>query len=342
MKRELLSILSIAVSLVCAAQQYPPEWAQYTSGGYIFDMQHDQNIQDRSETEFRDYLLHAARTNIAKQIRLQVRDFAKLNKKSIDGSSAVVYTSETQFSTDVELKLVETKTCYDPETKQGYAIAYIDKHAACRYYRNAVAAILNKADNCLTLARNFIGSGFKHRAKVELETLLTDFGTAEEAFFWLGILGPCDETGVLQTRCDKKEGLVKQLLTELQYGTSIYLVCSADILGTRYPTLQHELKGRLSAEGCSFTEDPSQADWVIRVEVSTREYNRLTMNAQPLYFAYADANISIDKVISSQRIYEDGLSVKGGHTMNYKEAARSACKELAGQLGSLILQNIQR
>lgn len=343
MRKGLLSTLLIVISFVCIAQQYPPEWLRYTSGGYLFDIQSERNLRNRSETAFNNYLLNIARTNIAKQVRLQVHDFAELNKKSIDGSSTVVYTSNTYFSTDVELKLVETKTYYDPETKQGYAIAYIDKYAACQYYRNAVASLLNKADNSLALARDFIGAGFKHRAKVELEALLNDFETTEEAFFWLGIFGVSfDESEKLHAQYNEKEGLIKQRLADLQYGTSICLICSTDIFGTRYPTLQNELKGKLAAEGCNFTDDPLQADWVIRVEVSTREYNRLTINSQSLYFAYADANISIDKVISSQRIYEDGLSAKGGHTMNYKEAARTACEELVRQLGTLILQNIQR
>lgn len=343
MRKGLLSLLSIVISFVSVAQQYPPEWGLYTSGGYIFDIQSDYNSRNQSETEFKNYLLNIARTNLAKQIRVQVQDFAELNKKSIDGNSTVVYTSKTHFSTDVELKLVETKTYYYPETKQGYAIAYIDKNAACQYYRNAVATILNKADNSLALARGFIGSGFKHRAKVELETLLTDFRTTEEAFFWLGMLGVSyDESEKLQAQYNEKKGLIKQRLADLQYGTSICLVCSTDIFGTSYPTLQNELKGKLAAEGCNFTDDPSRADWVIRVEVSTREYNYLKMNSQSLYFAYADANISIDKVVSSQRICEDGLSAKGGHTMDYKEAARTACKELVEKLGALILQSIQR
>lgn len=343
MKKGLLLSILVSISFGSIAQQYPPEWGQYTSGGYLFDIQSDHNGQNQSETEFKNYLLNIARTNLAQQIRVQVQDFAELNKKSIDGNSTVAYTSETHFSTDVELKLVETRTYYDWETKQGYAIAYINKHAACQYYRNAVVTLLNKADNSLALARDFVGAGFKHRAKVELEALLTDFGTNKEAFFWLGLFAVSyDESEKLQVQYNEKEGLIKQQLADLQYGTSICLICSTDIFGSRYPTLQNELKGKLAAEGCNFTDDPSQADWVIRVVVSTREYNHLTMNSQSLYFAYADANISIDKVISSQRIYEDCLSAKGGNMMNYKEAARTACKELVRQLGTLILQSIQR
>lgn len=152
MRKRLLTIVLIGVSFGSIAQDYPPEWIHYASGDYLFDIQSDHNSRNQSEMEFRNYLLNIARTNIAKQIRMRVRDFAELNKESIDGNTAIAYTSETQFSTDVDLKFVETKTCYDSDAKHGYAIAYIDKHAACRYYQNEIGSFLCKADNSLTIA----------------------------------------------------------------------------------------------------------------------------------------------------------------------------------------------
>lgn len=342
-KRFLTFLFIIGISFGVIAQQYPLEWSQYTSSGYLFDIQSDRNNQSLTETAFKNNLLNVARANIAKQIYMRVEDFAELEKKSINGDTEIVYSSSTRFSTDLELKLVETKTSYNSETKEGWAIAYIDKNAACQYYQNVIGIFLKELDNTLTIARNYIGAGFKSRAKTELDTILSDFKTTDEAFFFLGIFGfPQTESERLLALRNRKEQEVKQLLADLQYGTSIYLVCTADLFGVRYPTLQNELKGKLSAGGCNFTEDPTQADWVIRIDVSTREYNCLTVNASPLYFAYADANISIDKVVTSQRIYENGISVKGGHTIGYREAGEIACKNLNKELGDLILQNIQQ
>ena len=59
------------------------------------------------------------------------------------------------------------------------------------------------------------------------------------------------------------------------------------------------------------------------------------------YFAYADARITIDKGATSQRIYENEISVKGGHTQNYTQAAKTAYKDLSRQLSEIIEGNIR-
>lgn len=343
MKKGLLLLVLVGISLGVFAQQYPSEWMKYTAGGYLSDIQSDRNDRNQSGTEFISHLLNAARLNLAKQVQMRIRDFAELKKNSINGQTVVSYSSETQFSTDVDFKLIETKSHYDPEKKEGYAIAYVDKHAACQYYQNEIALFLGKADNSLTIARNYIGSGFKNRAKTELEAILSGFKTTDEAFFLLGIFGLSQrESEELLMQRNEREQIVKQILADLQCSTSIYLDCVADIFGIKYAALEHELKGKLSAEGCNFIVDPTQADWIIRVNVNAREYNHLTMNSRLLYFAYVDADISIDKVITSQRVCEDRTSLKGGHTHNYTEAARAACRDLSNQLNKIILKNIQR
>lgn len=343
MKKLLLLLLSAGISAGSSARAFPPQWERYTSGGYLFDMQSDRNDRGLSEARFTEELANTARTNLARQVRMRIRDSAALSKRSADGLTTVAYTSESRFSTDVELRLVETRTSYDPATKQGWAIACIDRQEACRYYRSEVGAFLNRADNTLAAARDLAGAGFKARAKSELEALLPGFEAADEAFFWLGILGlPQDECERLRNRRNEREQAVKRMAAELQHATSVFLVCTADIFGARYPTLQNELKGKLTAGGCSLADDPSQADWVVRVEVSAREYNRLTAGGRPLFFAYADAHVSIDKTITAQRICEDALSAKGGHTTGYGEAARTACRELSERLGELVLGTIRQ
>ena len=91
MKRLLLSILVI-LSLECIAQQtLPQEWVQYTSDEYIFDIQCDLNEQNLPEAELKKYLLDIVRANIAKQIQVQIQDYAKLNKESKNGQATIIY-----------------------------------------------------------------------------------------------------------------------------------------------------------------------------------------------------------------------------------------------------------
>ena len=343
MKHVWFTFCLLWISWGAQAQQYPPEWVKYTHGGYVYDIQSDNNDRNLSETDFKDYLLSIARTNIAKQIQVQVQDIAKLSKASVDGRTSITYSSNTTFSTDVNLKLVETKTVYDPISKTGHAIAYIDRDAARNYYKNELTLVHNKVGNSITLAENFISSGFKSKAQAELESSQKQFILIDEPLVWLNVFGaPQSELVEWQGRFNATEQTIKQMLADLKHGTVICLSCTADVFGKPYLTLQNELKGILAADGCSFTANPRNADWIITVKCKTREYSNVSIGQSNSYFAYVDAQIVIDKVITSQRIYEDAISVKGGHTFGYAEAAKAGYKEIKQQIGKIIKTSIEQ
>lgn len=342
MKGRLFLLFLIGWALNLSAQSYPPEWVKYTFGDYLYDIQSDNNNRGLSETAFKNYLLDVARTNLAKKVQMRVKEEANMNKSAEDGRSHISYSSSTRFSTDVNLKLVDSKTSYNADTKEGFAIVFIEKAAACTYYRNEIGRILGKVDNALATANNYVASGFKERARAEVKAILPEFAKTEEPFFWLSFFGVSQmELSELTGRCNTREQAVKQMLADLKHGTLICLSCTADLFGRPYPTLQNELKGKLSASGCSFTDDPAEADWVIRVEVSAREQNIAVLGGMTSYFAYADAQVIIDKTATSQRIYEDEISMKGGHTRSYVEAARAAYKDLSKQLGEILKESIK-
>ncbi len=325
------------------AQQYPPEWLKYTSGGYIYDIQSDYNNRDLTETKFKNYLLDIARTNLAKQIQVQVQDVAKLDKLSNNGRTSITYSSNTSFSTDVNLKLVETKTSYDPTTKQGFAIAYLNRDAAQNYYQNELMLVYNKIDNSVVLSNNFIESGFKTKAKSELESSLKHFVLIDEPLFWMNIFGVSQSVLTDWTeRFNAKERAIKQMLAEFKHSTTIYLSCSADIFGKPYPSLQNELKGILAVDGCNFTNDPANAEWSVIVICNSREHSQTSFGKTTSYFTYVNAQIVIDKVITSQRIYENEIYAKGGHTTGYSQAALDAYKNLKNEIGEIISKNIKQ
>ncbi len=341
MKRVWFLICLLWISFGTKAQQYPPEWVKYTYGGYIYDIQSDINNRNLSETDFKNYLLNIARTNLAKQIEVRVQDAAELSKLSVNGRTAIAYSSNTVFSTDVNLKLVETRTSYNPVSKTGYAIAYIDRNAARDYYKKDLTLIYNRINNSIVLAENFIASGFKSKARSELDSSVKQFGHVDEPLFWMNIFGSSQsDLSEWLDRFNNAEQTVKRMLADLQHGTVICLSCNAEILGKPYPALQNELKGILAADGCSFTDSPTEADWVITVTCKAKEYSNVKVGSSNTYFSYVNAQIVIDKVITSQRIYEDEISVKGGHTFGYEEAAKAGYKEIKQQIGKIIKEKI--
>lgn len=342
--KQIGAIFFLLMAFLCvAAQECPPEWGKYTYGGYLYDIQSDNNNRDLSEIDFRNYLLNIARTNLAKQIQIRVQDVAQLNKVSTNGSTAINYTSNTKFLTDVNMKLVETKTFYNPTLRKGYAIAYIDRDVALKYYRNELMLIYNNVNNSVVLADNFVSAGFKSRAQTELASSLKYFKSLHESLFWMNIFGASQsELSGWQQRFNAIEQDMHRKLADLKHGIVIYLSCNADIFGESYPTLQEELKGILSVEGCSFTSIPENADWLITIRCKARESSGVKFGSSNAYFSYVDAHVIIDKVITSQRIYEDNVSVKGGHTLGYYDAAKDGYKSIKQRLGAIITGVIQQ
>ena len=100
------------------------------------------------------------------------------------------------------------------------------------------------------------------------------------------------------------------------------------------------MKGELSKIGCNFTDAPEDADYVIRIEATAREYNKASIAGSEAYFTYVDADIDIDKNATGQRIFEDEISVKGSHTLGFNEASREGYKNISQKISQILKENL--
>lgn len=106
--------------------------------------------------------------------------------------------------------------------------------------------------------------------------------------------------------------------------------------------LSKELKAALSnTMECNFVDDKSAADWAIIVSANSREYNKVDYGSTSSYFSYVDAEITLEKVMTAQRVYEDMITEKGAHTCDFKEAARDAYKKITPKIINLVTENIK-
>lgn len=338
----LLAVLFTIAICVASGQNYPSEWKQYTTTGYISDIQHDKNLYNRTETDFKNYLTDIARTNIAKQVQIRISDYASLNKVSLNGRTSTSYSSSTQFSTDVNIKLVEIKSYYNSFTKEGYAIAYINKAKASSTYVKEARIIFNRISNAIAVADTYISTGFKTKARTELENARHEFAKLEEPFFWLAIFDYSEyELGELLSERTMLEQSLTSKVAELQHGINIYVQCSADMFGVPYSQLSGDVKETLSSLGCNFCNDSYSADWVVVIRSAAEEYNHVNIGGNSAYFSYVHANVSITKTATGQNIYEGEISEKGSHTHNYNQAARDGYKRISKQISEILLKHIK-
>jgi len=338
MKKLLTLALFIFVSAALHAQSYPLEWKSYTSDKYFHDVESGVNDENLPETRFMNNLLDIARANLAKQIQVKVQEVSQMQKNVVNGNADIRYSSQRSFSTDVDMRFSQSKNHVDMASRKVFVIVYINKEDACRYYENDINMLIGQISNSITIADNYINTGFKSKAQAELNNALTLFGKSDEMFFWMNVYGMPDyRLQQYQDQLNQKEQQIKAKLGELEYGTTYCVVCTADNFGKSYPKLKNEVKGDLSASGCNFTDDPATADYVIYIEASAREYN--TLNGA--YFTYVDAVVAIDKKATGQRIFEDEISVKGSHTFNYEEAGRDGYKKIRKDISNMLKENIK-
>lgn len=342
MKKLIAIAFLLFVGIISNAQDYPYEWRQYTSDGYFHDIESDTNDGGIPETQFKNNLFDIARSNLAKQIQLKVTEVSQMSKDVVNGNANIYYSSQRDFSTNVEMRFVESQSYLDVLTGKQYVIVFINKKEACDYYEREIKMLMGRIDNQIAIADNYISSGFKAKAKTELQNALKMFVESDDMFFWLNIFGLSDyQIQQYSTQIQEKERTVKSELADLEYGTSYCIICTADSFGKVYPKLKNEIKGDLSASGCNFVDDPDLADYVIHIDASAREYNKMTNAGGMAYFTFIDAAVSIDKVTTSQRIYEDEISVKGSHTLSYDEAARDGYKKIRKEISKMLKENIE-
>lgn len=342
MNRIITLAFLLLVGLFAKAQSYPLEWSNYTGQGYFFAIESGNNNEQKDEAKFRNDLLDLARANLSKQIQVKVEEVSQMDKTAIDGTSHIQYASSRRFTTDLNLRLAKTECHTDIVTGKVFAIAYINKREASQYYENELQMLLSKVDNASQIAENYVQQGFKLKAKNELQQALAELESTEEILFWFNVFGMSEQQFQQKIgQVHQAEQSLKTKIAELEHSTTYCIICTADNFGQPYPKLENEVKGKLSTLGCNFTEDPTNADYVIRIVASAREYNKANIAGSEAYFTYVDAEISIENNITGQRIFEDEISIKGSHTLGFEEAARDGYRNVSKEIGRVLKENLE-
>ena len=127
-------------------EQMPSEWKIYTREDCFYSVSHEINRKNLSESEFREYLLNEARAEVAQQIKIIVHDVSSLETNAVNGKGEVVYRASSNFSTDVTLRYLKTRSVYDAKKKEGYAFAWISRSDLQDIYKSRAAKVAAMLD----------------------------------------------------------------------------------------------------------------------------------------------------------------------------------------------------
>lgn len=355
MKKTLIILLS-ALSLSIMAQQ--PNWydanqraVSYPKGSYFSGIAYGEVRPNESAGAAMERLKVAARTEAVSTISVQVKNETELHThdesfQSIDAWSETIretYDSKTKTIVNLEIPGLQVEAWKNPSSNEVVAFAYIKKSTLARQMDKQVTAGLTRIETILENTEQLIAQGQKLEARENIKKAFPHFQEVEQAQRILIVADPMSDAESLQLAETKNlQNRLIRIIAELKNGINIYLSCTADMFGTNYFALKSEIQGELSKLGCTFVKDAKQSDWAIYVTAPARQYNKFTTGNESLYSCYVDANVVIEKTATGQRIYEDVISERGGHTHNYEQAAREAYKKISPKISKIIKEQIQQ
>lgn len=323
----------------------------YPSGIYFSGFVEGSRRSGESSAIALKRLSDAARAEAASTIRVHVKN-STTNKglsQTIESMSGTFYRaveefeSKTTTSVDMEIPGLQVETWTNPSNGSIAAFAWVKKTTLIKQLEKTITVGLTKIETSLAQIDQLIATRQKIQARELAANTLPKFKEVDEAQKLLAAVDEnADEESLQLQETRALQNRLTGIIAELKHGINIYLSCSADMFGTNYSTLKSEIQGELSKIGCTFVTNASQADWAVYVTAPARQYNASTYGNTTTYFAYVDANIAIEKMATGQRIYENQISVKGGHTINYEQAARQAYRDISPKIGAIIKQQIQQ
>ena len=202
---------------------------------------------------------------------------------------------------------------------------------------------LGKIEGEMPQINMLIKQGEKVQARTMVEQALQQIAKIEADQKTLAQL---DETIDDETLMTAELTEAKRYLTEkankLSNAIGVYVTCDAKLFDADNTAFIKELQGQLSQLGVAFVDTKEQADWAIEITAKAREYNKVELGGATNYFVYVDAQLTMDKIANGKRVLEDAMSQKGGHPLNYEQAALEAYQQLLPRLATAIKSQIEK
>lgn len=354
--KKLIIILLSAFSLTAVAQQ--PNWysdgdreTNYPRWQYFIGFAEGKKQSGESLEAAMSRLKNAAKVEAVSTIRVHVQN-TTVNQalsqtlRTMEGTfrqSSREFSSATTTNVDMEIPGLQVEAWRNPQTGDLAAFAYVKKATLIRQLEKKITVSLTKIETSLDQIDQLIATGQKLQARELAQKTLPQFYEVDETQKILAAVDEnADEESLQLQETRTLQHRLTGIIANLKNGINIYLICNAYMFGQTYNALKGEIQSALSPMGCTFVRNTQDADWIITVTATAREYNKSDFGGVSSYFAYVDAKISIEKGATGQRVYEDAISEKGGHTHNYEQAARTAYKDISPKISKIIKEQIQQ
>ena len=238
-----------------------------------------------------------------------------------------------------DLAHLSVESWHNPQTNEVFAFAWAKKEDLVRTLKKQIISHITRAEMALEEAESLLAEGEKGTANKAIAKATEQLQQVEEQ---QQVVQNIDATINMEDIAFAESNALKQRVTALQQqlknGVTVYIGGDVTIFDKTYPTFINQIKQQISPMGCTFTTNEAEADWVIRLQGTTQEYNTLQKTSYSAFVVMADIAIEIAK--KGQIIYSGNVSKKGVHTNNTEQAAKEAyseaSKEIAIQVKDII------
>lgn len=211
------------------------------------------------------------------------------------------------------------------------------KYETLDYLKNELAQKLIQVESIMITINELVNTGEKTKAKQQCElaqSIIADIRRIQDSLL---LTEPTISIETLaQQRTEKIHNEIKLLSAQLAQGILVFIDSSEDVFGKQESVIANKLKSQMAVNGCSFTNEASNADFILKLTSETRE----STVVNNLFFCYADVGIELYDTHKQKVVYGDNISEKGGSTTKEK-AARKAMENAADTIMDNILKWIK-
>jgi hypothetical protein len=276
---------------------------------------------------------------LSKTIRVKIEETSQSSTKSISGNNPKQYFESEEFSkesvtsSNAEVVGVKVETYHDKANGTIYAFAYANKYELAGYYKANIAMLVKQVEGALKTAEQLEQSGEKAKARKQCEEVIPTLAQVRYAQDLLTAIDAADSESLQQAQSEALRNTAAQMLARLAQGLVVYINSAEDIFGKSSNIIANKLKSMLAANGCSFIDDPEQADLKLTLSATTRKIGKEDATVK---FCYADVVVELYSNFRQKVMFNDEFAQKGGAT-SYDTAGRKAMEGAVAKIAEKVM-----
>ena len=355
--RTIILILSVWCSVLAFSQNTAPLWCDdnwraatyprtsYICGFVMGEVQTGESIEQTLQ-RIKEKAQAEAIQNITTSVEYTASSLVQSDQHSgtmgfSEMTRELFSTSTTIHSSLQDIPNLSVESWHNPKTNEVFAFAWVKKTDLVRTLKKQIISHITRAEMAIEEAEGLLAEGEKSAARKAIAKAIEHLQQVEEQ---QKVVQSVDSNTEMEDIAFVESNALKQRATtlyqQLKNGVAVYIGGDIFIFDKSYPTFINQIKQQSSPMGCTFTTNEAEADWVIRLQGMTREYNTLQTGAYTAYFVMAEVALQIVKGNTQSVIYEGSFSEKGSHTLNREEAGCAAYAEVYQQVADKIKEII--